>query len=92
MTFEDASRAVVYARGISHGFIQQYIGLDEKRGPRNAGGGFEIFHEFRQSFRVVIWADKKHADIERADLREAIEAAFAKVGVAMPNLEPEPFE
>lgn len=92
MNWEDAALAIVYAPGISHGFVQPYFGLDEKRGPRNAGGGFEIYHVVKRKFRVVIWTDKKMADEERDTLPEAIEAAFAKVGLAAPKFEPEPFE
>lgn len=89
MTFEEQASAIVYAPGVASGFVQQCFALEESKGR----DGSPIYTR-RHTFRVVVLADggKKHADMTRGTLHEAAAAAFAKLGVALPNLEPEPFE
>lgn len=59
MTFEEAAKAVLSAKGIEHGFITFKVELrKDPKSTRNAGGGFNSSHNWVTVYRLVLYMDR----------------------------------
>lgn len=84
LTYEQICEAILAVPEIKEGFCQNKIGIASEKGRKEGGPEATTVFKRCDEFRVCLYTDKQLAEFTRPSMMEAVTAAFAKLGLALP--------